>query len=305
MLMMLVIILFDMLYCRGCLATAGRSLEISCPNEGRGLQRCWCLFPTCQVRVSRFWHRCNSSFFFRLLFLLLLLLLCSWCAPLAARRDCGFQWLWAASRGPAALGHAWISTLSPAPDAADRELWRQLGTPGPEHMPERLPDRTSEHMPNRTECQNRCQKECQKACQKECQKACQKECQNIYIYMYVLYIYIYIIIVIIIIVIIITITITIIINYYYCYYFIYTYTVHICHVYEIYMMCRKLILSEQCVRVGITRSKVFFIFSLRFFLLSFHDLGMALTWPDCSPVHQASPSLVHESQIVPAVLRQA
>ena len=37
-------------------------------------------------------------------------------------------------------------------------------------------------------------------------------------------------------------------------------------------------------------SKVFFhFFSLRFFLLSFHDLGMALTWPDCSPVHQASP----------------
>ena len=37
--------------------------------------------------------------------------------------------------------------------------------------------------------------------------------------------------------------------------YIYTYTVHICHVYEFYIMCRKLIMSEQCVRVGITRSK--------------------------------------------------
>ena len=75
-----------------------------------------------------------------------------------------------------------------------RELWRQLGTPEPEHMPERIPnrmpgrdrmpDRMSEYMSiqcqniRQNECPNRCQIEGQNECLKRCRVECQKKCQR-------------------------------------------------------------------------------------------------------------------------------
>ena len=60
------------------------------------------------------------------------------------------------------------------------ELQMQLGTPGPEHLLDRMPE--SDRMPCQNVCGTECRKECQNRCRKECQKEgqnkCQIECQN-------------------------------------------------------------------------------------------------------------------------------
>ena len=71
--------------------------------------------------------------------LLLLLLLCSWCAPLAARHDCGFQWFWAISQALEAAGNAWTGTHARRNAGQNVRLLYML-----HRMPKRLPDRMSE-----------------------------------------------------------------------------------------------------------------------------------------------------------------
>ena len=121
LLIMLVQILFHMLYYRDVgvvwqqLEDAGRSLEISCPNEGRGLQRCWCLFPACQLKISRFSIRCNSSF------------------SSSAYSSSYFSF------APGVLLLQLGVTVG-FNCCEHRELRLHLGTPGPEHMPDRMPE---------------------------------------------------------------------------------------------------------------------------------------------------------------------
>ena len=124
-------------------------------------------FPTCQVRVVRFYQSCSPP------------------RP--------------PPRSPDPSGHSRTSTASSRSQWAlpdlNRDFQIAVGTAGPQP---RLPDRSG-HCRTSTatsrsqwappdlngqiecqiECQKICQIECQKICQIECQKICQTECQKI------------------------------------------------------------------------------------------------------------------------------
>ena len=154
------------------------------------------LFPTCQVRVVRFYQSCSPP------------------PPPPPHPPPPPP-----PRSPDPSGHSWTSTASARSQWALPDLHREqipVGTAGP---PPRAPDPTGTagpqpRLPGRSghcrtstassrsqwalsdlngqiecqkicqiecqiECQKICQIECQKICQIECQKICQKICQNI------------------------------------------------------------------------------------------------------------------------------
>ena len=96
------------------------------------------LFPTCQVRVCRFYQSC---------FLLLIVLLVFPQLP-----------------PPDLSGHCGAST------AGARSQWARPG-----QMPDRMSDRCQ--IECQKVCQRECQKEYQNVCQNSCQKVCQNRCQ--------------------------------------------------------------------------------------------------------------------------------
>ena len=141
-------------------------MELICSGHGLGIARTQLrLFPICQVRVSRFWQRCNSFLSFFLSFFL-----SSSSSPAADAVECTSTWV---------------------PYRKIRRLW---SVPGPDYNITRsggcgvclrpLYCELRCQIECQKECQNRCQIECQKECHTECQSICQKECQiecqNIY-----------------------------------------------------------------------------------------------------------------------------
>ena len=160
-------------------------------------------FPTCQVRVVRFYHSCSrlasppsSSFLLLLLLLRLLillvlrLLLCQALRQLFAKLFANVRAQWAPldlNLGAAQLSeHRWTSTWDrPSSVSAGP----QPGTFPAQWAPLDLnlgPAQLSEHrwtstwnLPSSVSCQKISQIECQKICQVECQKICQIECQRV------------------------------------------------------------------------------------------------------------------------------
>ena len=186
--------------------TAVRSL-INCQHSGSWsldimkelISRWWFqgdFFPTCQVRVVRFYVSLFSFSFSSFLLLppppVVLLLVGSQLRSCECRTPTASSWVQCGvpdpNRDPAS------SVWRPGPQPRSCEfsvaartptaiLWVQCGGPDPNRDPVSSVWRAGPQVLCQKICQKEwqkiCQKECEKTCQKECQKICQKECQEI------------------------------------------------------------------------------------------------------------------------------